>query len=472
MKKALIMLSIVLTLLLASFASATLTVSDITFGTKSTQRNNPLGENDNDQIGDTFSTTITVTNNDTAVSSPDLVFSGDIKTKFNLTYTLPTTWANGTNTVTVRGQIPEDWNTLIDDDTERSILAGTFTATGTSVTSASKNVYAWAESGLTMDNIQVIIDGVSYDYDDDEVTEIIPGADVSIKFEVSNEFNKNSNIEINDIDISVDSDNSDFEVDNDNDNIDLREDATKTFSTDISIDWNDVEDGDDTTISIEVIGQDDNGATHTITLDFNMEVSYPQSDINLNAIRVNPIAACAGDSVAVSFSIENIGEDDQTNLRARVEQTTLNWAKNFDTFRLDGRSDADTESENLAVSFTVPTTTRAGDYPVRVTGYYENDNGKDSYKYELINFTVLDCAARPVTPVTPVVTNNATGSNGMVITNVPTNNGATNTGATGQTVTATSKPKMDDNMFIIGLAVLVILLLIVVISLLTVVRKN
>lgn len=459
MKK--ILFSLLLVLVLASSAFATLTVSDITLGDDGAVRNNPLADDVEDELGDLESTTVVITNTgNTTVSNITLSF-GALVEKFGLSYdTTPFSLnENASKSVSISGRIPDNWGSVqVDEDESRSILAGTFSvlADGTSV--AQGNFSAQAEPGITVNDIEVIIDGEIYDLDDDELEEIIPGASVSFRFTVTNEFDRDSNIEM-EVDIDVDSSNRDFDLDDSSDNFDLKEDDEETFSTGFDIDWRDVDDGDDTRVTVQIDAVDDNGAVHTIEFEFSLESQYPEADIEVGEVIYSPASVCTGGLVDISFEVENIGEDDQ-DIRTQIQQATFGWNSIKGPVEIDGRDDERTESEIFQESLRVPTSVIPGEYPVRVTVYYEDEDGDDVSDFRQIIVTVRDCAA----------TTQQNTTQGVVIVQPQVNQTAGQTTSTPSTVVATAKPK-NDTLFIVGLAVLALLLIAVLVSLILILRR-
>ena len=480
MKKVLLIIGLMLMVLASSLAYADLTVTDFTLGDKSTQRENPLADDDEDQDGDVESASFTVTNDGPDVTGATIDF-GALQSEFNLTFTTPTSWVTGDTKVTVKGVIPKDWDSqTTDENDENAINAGTFTVGGDGVSDATGTMEAQAEAGLSIDNIKVIIDGKEYDYDDDEVEEIIPGSSVKIKFDVKNEFNKDSEIEIEDIDITVDSDNSDIEVDNEDDEMDLKEDDEDSFTTDIDFDWDDVDDGDDATIDIEIDGTDDNGARHTISLDFKIEVQYPEADVEINGLSLSPRSVCVGDDVVVRFDVENTGTDDQKNLFATVQQTGLDWDDTSLKFNIDGRDDSDTEEESKTFSLSVPNNVNAKDYEVKAIVYYDDEDGDQTLKFETATLEVSKCDGSSSNTGSNSGSNSDdsdddSDSDGFVVANDPTTTTTTATDNTANTatgsVTAVSKPK-NDNLPLVGLIILAVLLVAIIVSLIVVLTRR
>lgn len=478
---------VLLTIMLAGSAFASLTVTDFTLGDDNTKRYNPEGDDDDDQEGDieTAEFTITSVGNDTTGITLNF---GALVNEYNLSFSDNNfDLAQGASkTILVTGIISENLGSLIevdnDGDDQRSIQVGTFTVSGTqdgNAVSASGTMSALAETGLEIGELEIVIDGVAYDLDDDEAQEITPGSSVAIRFEIENNFDDESNLDIEG-DIDLDSDNSDVEFDDKSEDLDVGTEDTESFTFDLDIDWGDVEDGDDATLEISIEGDDENGAIHLIEMLLDIGFEYPDAEIEVNNFEFSSRTVCPGDIVEFSYEIENTGTDDQDNIQTRLRSNLLDIEVLSGRFDIDGRDDEDTESRFFSEGFEIPNDADARAYDMSFEVFYEDEDGDDASKFETYTLTVEDCSGSSTSGGSSSSgsnNNNNDSGNGFVVdsgsstsgnTATPTPNQPTTSNDNTNTGTAvvTAQPKDDGSALqTFGIIVLVIILLAVIVSL-------
>lgn len=459
----------------AMFASATITVSDINFGTVSDpiDRSNPGARNTEDQI-EIRSTTFTISNtgndsiNVTNIGfTPSSRYSSELSqgTTFNFSQTSFVILANQSETITVTSVIPRNVNALGDADDrgradDRSLsqgeLVGTIAVQSTNGT-VTRNVNMFAKL-MMRTTANFFIDDQSFALNSRELERISPDSSARFCIEVENRFDRRDRNREMQVDVYVESDNADFEPRDSRMDRDIRSGDRREFCFSMDIDRRYIEDGDFVRFDVEIIGIDDNNAEHRVEYSFDVEFRLPRGDVEINSITLSPSVVNRGEQVRVSFVVENLGTDDQTTLQAQVRQTTFDWDRTEPRFILRGRDGSRVESRSLSYDFVVPSTANPGSYPVTVEIFYRDDDGRQTSYMETRTLTVRDTASQQQTT-------NQTGTGGLDLDETT----PSVTPAPGAVV-ATARPR-SDRLLVTGLVVLAILLIAVLVALILILRR-
>lgn len=466
---------VLLTVMLSSSVLAELAVTDFTLGDDRTKRDNPEGRDDRDKEGDVKSADFTITNTANETISNIQFSFGALVNRFNLTFseTGPfTLQENGTKTVTVTGVLPRDLASLVtitDRSTSESRqTAGPFTVTGdknSTAVSTTGTMFAQAESGLFVRNIDILIDGEVFRPDSVDVREITPGSRVSVRFELENRFRLNSFLDI-DGDITLSTNNRDAEFVDRFRSFDLRSDDRQSFTLDLDIDWRNVRDNDRVTLRMEIEGEDRNRAKHTVDVSLNIGFRYPIADVAIVDFRFNPTSVCKGDFVEYSFEIENLGTRDQNNLRTRLRSTVLGIEEISSRFSIDRRDRDRTESKFFVESLQIPQNAQSRTYDFIFEVFFQDRDNRETSKFMQVPLTVRDCEEQTPTPVPP----NQTGTGGFEIETGANQGGVTPQPQEPSTPGAgivTAQPRPATNNVEVLLLVALILVLLAVIGFLT-----
>ncbi|MGM5483502.1 MAG: hypothetical protein ACQER9_01140 [Nanobdellota archaeon] len=345
----------------------------------------------------------------------------------------------------------------------------------------------YVENGIEADKFEIVTEDGTYncDYDDlwdttldcdDEVEELPIGKDFDVTFVLENIFDRDSDIDLDDIEITIDTDNRDVEADDDNFDVDVDADDEETVTITFEVD-EDVEDGDEVTIEIQGEVEDENGAKHGFYYEFDVEFKVPRYKVSMEDLRVNPDVVCPGDYTFVSFEVINEGEEDQDNLRFLIEDTVLGWSKSGSRFQLEGADDGDFEEENVEVRLQVPEDAEPRTYAPSVNLYYESDDDDDEQMFETFNFVVEDCGTTETEDEEEETQNEDTGivvdnQSGQAATNDSVSVDDQQDVSTDETV-AVAQPESDnDALFIGGMIVLIVILLAAVISMVFVILRK
>ncbi len=374
-----------------------LSVTDtILIGGTSQRRSNPDAE-DEEYINVHATKQFTVTNTGDETLT-DITFSvalsGFTSSEVNLSFSpssISSLTAGDSQTVTVTGRIPESLDAV--DSTsyeEEAQTIGTLTVTSGSL-SDDATINMQAENKLEMDDVDVCVeDDCDTGKDGKKIDEIKPGDDVEVEIIVENKFkdNDNSDVEIEDVSVEIEIDDPDFDVteDEDLDDIAASEEDSVTISFDVD------KDADGTAqMVITTHGRDEHGALHADKMTIDLEVDKEKHDIQVDTVQLDPAVSCSkintGQTITAKVNVENIGKDDEDEVKVRVEIPQLSIIKVVTDIELREGRDS-TES----LTFVIPAKTEAGLYGVEVKAYYDSDKLTDT---KTVTLTVPECGVTP-----------------------------------------------------------------------------
>ena len=413
----------VLAVLSATAVSAQLTLSDVTFGDESQERN------------ENVSRTFTVTNLGTApVTFDTITFSGvsgvDV-TQYKLLITGVTAGtgvvstlavaANGvlsgsatldpneTLTFNVQAFVTKSFNAVDASVVVTPLQIATVSALSgtTSVTTTAGKVSMQAKNKLVVDDMTVVVNSESQSVSNNErVDNLKPGDKLEFEVIIKNQFSDRSDVDfdIDDVTVSVKSNNLD-EVDLDEEDdlgtLSAKGDDSSKFSFNIQDDTNDAT----YTLTVKVIGTDQNGAKHGEVQTVRLKVERATHEIGFKRTEiVPPTVECDGSrTVTVDATVNNIGKrnEDEVVVEAAVPQ--LKFDKKVTGLKLDKG-----KSKTVQFPIDVPEDVKPGTYHVDLTTFFENTI-KSNMKS--VNFVVSECevevveepevVTEPPAPVTP-----------------------------------------------------------------------
>jgi hypothetical protein len=362
------------------------------------------------------------------------------------------------------------------DRLEHSLTADVQTSEGT----ATSQLSFYVENGLELDEIVFTVDNDEYSCDpdngdlnldcDDELEEIPPRASLSMEAIIDNIFDTDSDLDFQDVDLEIDSDNSDVDPDDTSEEDDIDADESWSFSTGFDID-DDVEDGDDATIEIRVEVEDENGARHGFRHEADLQFELPQGVVDITEFSVSPTRVCAGDAASVDFEIENKGSDDQDNVRFTIVNSQLDIDEVYSGIDIEDaeQSTSDRTYEDT-FRFTVDNDVSAGQYNIRGTVYYEDEDNDDVSEFITATLTVEDCTPQ----TTPTDDDEEDEGNDSIIVTPPTTqpDGQQSTGGQTGSQPVPAVVAEDDNAMVIALIVVLVILAIIVIYLFVVLLRR
>ncbi len=360
-------------------------------------------------------------------------------------------------TVTAIATIPANKNSQ-----ESTIGQVRVTGTGASSIQITETTFVTmqAESKLRITDVELEVNNDDEgDLDDgDNYDELKEGDEITLTITIENLYSDNDDIDINDVYIEVEDD--EWDIDEESDEEDISADSDEEFTITFTID--DDLDEDETEVTIRVYGEDDEfDFEHYDEITFDFGIDREDDEISISSINWDQsTVSCNNAYATLNVRIKNTGTDDQDEAAIFVDASELDFTRRILNIELD---EGDSETEEFRIPLQG---VEAGSYFVEVNTYYRNERRSDQ---EVVPLTVT--CNEPTTPTTP--TNPTTPSNpgdGIVIVS-PGNTG----GGTAQPTPTTQEPtygervtaqiKANDDLYLIGLAVIVLLLLIAVIAL-------
>jgi hypothetical protein len=227
------------------------------------------------------------------------------------------------------------------------------------------------------------------DFGDKIKEEARPGSTVEFSIEVTNNFTNAEDLEIEDIQVTV-------TIEGIDDDDDLEEEANEFDLKDGKDDKNKIEfeiplevDEDTFDVLIEVEGDDENGTTHEVQFELELEVEKADNEVQFLRNSLTPSEIKCGRNVQLSTSVINTGQDDEDDVSLEVSNSELGVSFR-QTFDLTEDPFDDDSKYRKTFSFTVPSDVPVGIYPI--TSQVTFDNGADT-ETETANLVVGTCEA-------------------------------------------------------------------------------
>ena len=218
--------------------------------------------------------------------------------------------------------------------------------------------------------------------------EVAPGDKIEFKIEIENRFTKEEDLEIEDIEVEI-------IIEDIDDRDDLEEEA-KEFDLDpekdktVDIDFNIpllVEEGDyDVIINVE--GKDENGTTHEIRWELELEVEKEKHALVIRKVTLNPSTLSCSRTSTLNFEVVNIGRDEEEEVAVEVlsQEIGLNFRQG--NIELEEGDDADDVAYNKRLTINVPENQEQGTYTININAFYDTTKLDAT---ESIELNVQDC---------------------------------------------------------------------------------
>ncbi|MBI2208206.1 lamin tail domain-containing protein [Candidatus Woesearchaeota archaeon] len=215
--------------------------------------------------------------------------------------------------------------------------------------------------------------------------EAAPGDKVQFDVEIKNFFTDEEDLEIEDIDVEItieDIDDGD-DLEEDADEFDLKAGKDESVSVDFEVPLDVEEDTFDVIINVE--GRDENGTTHEIRRELQLDVEKESHEIRIVRASAIPSEIKCQRTVSINTEIINTGAKDEDDVTLEIFNSELGINSVTDAIELDEGTEDNryTKSITAAVSNDVA----SGIYPITVNTYY---GGKLS-NTETINLAVQQC---------------------------------------------------------------------------------
>jgi len=224
-----------------------------------------------------------------------------------------------------------------------------------------------------------------------DISEIKPGADITITFEVENIYDEDDqDLEIQDIELECELDEIEDEGDQDEDidfgDLDAEDNDEDTMVFEIT---DEAKDGEDATIKCTLRGEDEDGNDFVTKFDIDLHVEKDDHDVIFNRASVNPAAISCERRFTVDYEVKNIGAKDEDDVQVTIRSTELDiFANKLINELQEGKFDDDDTEFSDSLSFLIDDDVKAGTYPIRFE--VEFDDGDDD-SLAIKDLIVSDC---------------------------------------------------------------------------------
>jgi len=257
-----------------------------------------------------------------------------------------------------------------------------------------------ADSQLLISNVDVKVGSKTLKNLTDGQTiseEARPGLTVEVRVEVSNNFTRTQDLNIEDITIEVDIEDIDDgdNLEQESRNFDLRADSESKFSFKFEVPLEVREDTYNIIITAE--GNDEDGTRHFDEVKLKLEVDKENHNIIVIQKSLTPSdVSCKRENVQLSTTLLNIGTNDEDKVTFQISnyQLGINIEDVFGGLRALPNEPESRFSK--AYSFDVPDDADPGNYPLTLKVIYDDDRKVTS---DSVNLVVSDCA-KPLPEIT------------------------------------------------------------------------
>lgn len=257
-------------------------------------------------------------------------------------------------------------------------------------------------SMLSIDRLDVIINGDSDRLDDGDDFDVKIGDTLEFQVKVENKYSgdDDEDFDIENVEVTVDiedwddGDNEEFESDDD---VDVKADDTETLTVSIDDIPTTIDDGSHT-ITITVEGRDEEtGFRHKETWTVEMNIEKEDEDIQISSASLEPSSVTCDRNAVLSVKLMNAGTDDSDEIVLSIKNSQLGISLQDYDIELD-EGDSDTLEYSLKISDSV----EPGVYAIKLLTFFDTDGFEDDdfIDSENVQLTVGKC--QETTPIPPV----------------------------------------------------------------------
>ena len=366
-----------------------------TFGSNSQAASNPRDDNLANRNIILSAAGVTLKNNNATssvtIEPPNMTVTynapfSSIDSSIQLVSTTPITFTpNQEQSVDFRVRISEKLNAVNEDGDEIAINVAKVTLKDSdSNILGTFDVFIQRENNLEMTNLDATIDGGSRKSlsDDDTLENLKPGERIEIEAEASNRFDRDSNLDVEDITLEIACDPDDnFDFDDKTEDIgDLapEDEETQTITFDVEPDAED----EDSSCIIKVVGRDQNGARHGEGTNFDIEVTRESHDIQITAATINPTSiSCTDRELQLTVDLLNLGRSDEDRVAIEVTSKAISFQERVSNIEMD---EDDAQSEIFVIPVN-PSALKSGPFAVQVQSFYDNTKSADTETVQVDN---------------------------------------------------------------------------------------
>ncbi|MEK6949952.1 MAG: putative Ig domain-containing protein, partial [Nanoarchaeota archaeon] len=243
-------------------------------------------------------------------------------------------------------------------------------------------------SRLAISDLDITIDGKTDKNvnNNSKITEEAkPGSKVEFKIELENLFDKEEDLEIEDIDIEVtieDIDDGD-DLEEEGNGIDIKQGKDDTVNVEFEIPL-EVEEGE-YDVLINADGEDENNTRHEALFIIKLEVDKEQHEIRITNAQISPPTVQCQRQISINAEIMNTGAKDEDEVSLEISNPQLGISSLTEGIELDEGTDDNVYSKLLG--YKISEDTASGVYPIAIKTKY---GGKES-DTEALQLEVKDC---------------------------------------------------------------------------------
>jgi hypothetical protein len=213
------------------------------------------------------------------------------------------------------------------------------------------------------------------DYGDRIKNEAKPGDKVSFSIEIKNNFTRDEDLNIEDIEVlvTIEGIDDDDDLDQEDEISKIRADKDDKVSIDFEIPLK--VDEDTYEVLIEVEGDDENGTTHAVEFQLELEVEKENNEVRFLRNTLTPSEIKCGRNVQLSTAVINTGSNDEDDVLLEITNSQLGISFR-ETFDLSEDPFDDDSEFRKNFNIVLPENVAAGVYSVESRVVF--DDGSDS----------------------------------------------------------------------------------------------
>ncbi len=214
-------------------------------------------------------------------------------------------------------------------------------------------------------------DGEKIDFNDDDY-KIGPGSMLEFDFRIENLFNDDDDPTIEDVSVLVNIKEIDDgeDLDEQSEDFDLDPEETEDFKVNIDIPL-EVKTGT-YDVEVEVSGDDEDGATHSVKWALEIEIEKEAHDIYLQYASLSEKAVSCGKNTNLKISVLNLGyrEEDEVRITAKNPELNLDFERSNILLSEDPYDDDSEYSTTIPI--VVPSSIKPGSYPIEISVFIKD----------------------------------------------------------------------------------------------------
>jgi len=289
---------------------------------------------------------------------------------------------------------------IFDDEDSENKEIGEITLTSTELTTSTINVEIEAELMLGFEDLDFKVDGDSDDVNEDggDTVKIKPGSTVEIKAKVENLYSSSDDIVFDDVymEVKIDGLDDGDDVEEESDSVEIKEGKDKTLTVEFTVPL-EVEDEETYDCEIEIIGEDENGGVHTLTVTVSLEAEKETHDMQITEFRISPSTISCERLIQIETEIINLGSKDEDEVVYTIKSNTLKIdlmeGGPGEYLDIESGEDLDDITYTRTHTISLPDTIKAGTYNVDMKLYRDRD---DLEFIQTAQVTVAKCNDEPV----------------------------------------------------------------------------